>query len=362
MNKIKYLLLLTIFSVTISDANAEQADILKGFTPYASIQANVDYVSKSKEMGANGEKESDFGFAITDAVLGFEYEKENFKSTFELVLADDNLAEVGVAIAEYNFGAYQVLFGLNDSPYTFTSNEASFGANNLVGFGTTTEDAALIQAQFTISGLYLNLMEPNLPQNDDGDNEVISGTTVSDYDVVMPKVAIGYNLETDLVALGIGGAFNTFKINDPSSNIDGESVNSYLAFINAQVTFGAFSLLANFGYSVNPVQFGLTSSVNADAVIVDDSIEDTTMIEGFIEAGYAINNISLIAGVGYVQADNSEFENKDSAMAYYVQAPIEINDHLSIVPEVAVHDYMKDSADADEGSEMSAGLFVEAKY
>ncbi len=373
---LKRLSVVSVFLSALFAASAVLAQdttiTVKKFDPYASIRVFLGYHNTDPAKPAKGETEL-INRLQSNTRFGAKMEIEGVKAHVEFGLNTNSAGDpayLRLAYATYDFNGIQFMAGQNYTPYFFPAVGDYADDNNLNGFGTS-YDGRQQQIMVSWNGLYVSLIETSKTTtgvSGSGTDGVIKDTTVQ-----YPKVAAGYDFKSGANVFGIGGAYNTVKINDQGSVMDGKKLASWITYAHANLALGDFTLRGNAMYGVNTGNFGLVSSpkaANADSiaavsmpteVVVDvDKFEDTKHFEGFINPMYKITQSLLIGlGAGYAQVKNDAYAKTDKQVAYFINAKYNINKYFHIAPEFAYRDFIKDETGADEGTEYYAGAKVQ---
>jgi len=228
-------------------------------------------------------------------------------------------AQMDTAWAEYDFGSLKLTTGTFDRPWYFSTNEFANGWNGLEGFGALDDgNGNKIGYMVSAKGAYLYLTSPHLPTGTSGEN-------------MIPLVGIGYKLAAGPAEVTVGGAFHSVK---PLTK-DDDAITSFLGHANVSATFGIVSVLANFGYAVNPGNMGLNGLPKGSG----DGAKDTSMIDALAEVGVQAGPGVARVGFGMKRNDNgADADNTTTDKAYYVHYDLDINKYIKIAPEVSIHD------------------------
>jgi len=193
-------------------------------------------------------------------------------------------------------------------------------------------------------------------------------------DAVSPKVSAGYDFRLGNSEAGFGVSFNRFVIdagdgsNADANKFDGQEVRSWVAYFHGKAGFGNMYLKLNFGFEVNPGNFGLIHSeayrTTPDSYYVGtnsagDRLRDTIAMEGFLEFGVKLTDVfTFDTGFAYTQARNQSpgLSSTDRMYAVWADVVITADPCLKIVPCGAFRDFMNDAAGKREGYEYFIGI------
>lgn len=355
-----------------SGAFAQDATLtVKKFDPYASIRVFLGYHNTDPAKPAQGETEL-VNRLQSNTRFGAKMDIEGVKAHVEFGL-DTNTAgdpaSLRLAYATYNFGDILFMAGQNYTPYFFPGVGDYVDDNGLGGFGVP-YDGRQQQVMASWKGLYVSMIETSKRTN--GVSGSATDGSVKDTTVKYPKVSAGYDYKSGANLFGIGGAYNTVKINDPLSVMDGKDLVSWITYTRANLVLGNFTLRGTAMYGVNTGNFGIGSSARLASpdsiapmlpttVVVDvDKFEDTKHFQGFINPLYQVTpSFQIGLGAGYAEADNDKFLKKDKQVAYFVNVKYNINRYFHITPEFTYRDFMKDNSGKDEGTEYYAGTKIQ---
>lgn len=365
-----------------------------GLTPFAQVRLWAGYIRQSKETNTAGKSDLDWHSKITTARVGLKGKYANLEGVAEIGLSNYGSTTSNTVSTRKIYGVYSItpdvkfLFGQDDAPYTYYSNSASNDDIN-GGFGATNNDREL-QLKLTAFGAYVDVFNPKTPAYGSAATPLNANIPAKYWDIIIPKVAIGYDLITKnkSVSVGIGAAYQTAKVDrlddttagDLPYELNGKSLNAYLGYVHGKIVLGDLYTQFNLGYGQNTSNLGLSYSngfqnaaTSASALKgISPAVEinstttgfsNTTSFEGYLELGYDLKIFQIVAGTGYVQAKNSRWSKTDSQIEYYGQLNIPvIEKRLFFKPEVQYRDYKKDKSGVKQGNELLAGVFIQAVY
>ncbi|MFC1670217.1 hypothetical protein ACFL20_07460 [Spirochaetota bacterium] len=353
---------LLMFSLLFSAGmlSAEDAATTKTFDPYAKVLMHVGYTGQTKEL-TGGDADYDLNYAMSPfSRFGGKFTLGNVKAHVELGV---NGAQTGnnvytrLLYLTYTFGWGELLVGQTYTPYTMLSPTVS---NHSFAFGWgSSYDGRLPQIKFTVGGFHAAFIVPN--------TGVLAGNEV----VMLPKIALGYKLKSGIFTLAPGFAFNVVEADDNGSNIDKEEfLFSLVAYLHAIVKADAFQAKLNFAYTMNPDAFGMYNAISVIAgsangnlgtyeVDGDGKVENTHQVNAMLILSYKLNNTMAIgAGGAYIVTINDQWGENDGQFMAYLQFRWKASKNLSVVPEFAWFDYMKDNTGAKQGGVSYLGIGV----
>ncbi len=356
--------------ITTSGAFAQEAAItVRNFDPYASIRIFLGYHNTDPAENATYDGETELVNRLqANTRFGAKMEIEGVKTHVEFGLNTNSTTEsdpayLRLAYATYGFNGLLLMAGQNYTPYFFPATGDYVDDNGLGGFGVP-YDGRQQQIMLSWNGLYASFIETS---------KITTGAgTVADITVQYPKIAVGYDFKSGANLIGIGGAYNTVKINDPMNVMDGKNLVSWITYARLNFVLGDFTLRSTAMYGVNTGNFGIASTpkaANADSiapnmpttVVVDvDEFKNSKHFMGYINPMYQIlSSLQIGLGAGYAQVDNDTFEKVDKQVAYFINLKYNINKYFHVTPEFTYRDFMKDKSGVDEGSEYYAGAKIQ---
>jgi len=254
----------------------------------------------------------------------------------------------------WNFGAGTLTAGQFYSPLNFFLSNQVFGG-----------DADLLNIGGLYSGrnqgLMLGLMDGALkialltPKT-----QVLPGFA-QDVDTTFPKLEVKYHLALGKAFVDFAGGYCTYDVENAN---DDYSVDSYIVGIAGGFDLGKFYLKTNAWIGQNVGTYGIwhDTSDNFGAKVTPGNIStvDNDSYGLLLVVGARINEmIAIESGIGYTE---SEFDTsvpgmqEDDALAYYVQATINLAPGVFIVPEIGVLDMAENMAGNDEQKTLYYGL------
>ena len=393
-SKVSICLFAAFLSLLITSGISAQTTAVS-ITPYAQVRIWAGYIQQSKEMSATGTYEgktdTDFYSRMTSSRIGLSAKYDDLVGVFEIGLANKSSSSSNAVTTRKAYGEYlitsdiKLLFGQNEAPFTWYSN-AEANDDLCQGYGATA-DGRELQLKLTAFNAYLDIINPNSPANPVSDTD---GLDAQYWDIIIPKIAAGYDfISSDKnILVGCGGVAQQAQVDKEESTtgdpytMDGEKLTCYLLYAHANASIAGLLLRGNFGYGQNTANLGLSySNAQANAMTsaniendqyvnpkvefnaTNDKFENTKSMEGYIEAGFDLGKFVPLAGVGYLQAKNSNWDKTDKQMTYYAQLKITIVEtHLYFIPTLQYRDFMKDKDDAKQGNESLAGIFLHGIY
>jgi hypothetical protein len=193
-----------------------------------------------------------------------------------------------------------------------------------------------------------------------------AGLTASDAktEVILPHLEVKYHIATDKFFGDVFGGANTYKVKAASLDID-KTINSYAFGVGCGLTIDPVYANTMVWMARNGMQMGLHQA-DAQGVQIDSMTGKVTNDKDLgwaLVVGANIQKVTIEAGYGYVESKlDASGAKKDDAQNYYLQAVIPIagsdSAKLSVIPEIGVIDYMKDS----KGDIQGKATYVGAKW
>ncbi len=363
----------TLFIILIFASSAfAQSGAASGlkFDPYISVRAFLGY-HYMDEAGKSSETELVHRLQANTRI-GTKMEVAGVKAHVEIGLntnAQGDPAYLRLAYATYNVQDFQIMVGQNYTPYFFPATGDYIDDNGLGSFGHAS-DGRNHQIMLSWKGAYVSLIETKKTTEI---YDVVNDVMVEKIKnkVVFPKVSLGYDYKFGAGMVGVGGAYNTVKIENAALGLDGKYLNSWITYLRFNLAVEDFVLRGSALYGFNTGDFGLDArpKANSDtigidmatsALVVDGKFKNSKHFMGYINPMYKLTPSILIGlGAGYAQVDNSEYDKADRQVAYFVNMKYDINKYFHIAPEFVYRDFMKDAAGAKQGSEFYAGAKVQ---
>ena len=360
---------------TMEDRIKTLEDVFGGWSFYGSARFATFYEKSDSNFTKDNDK-------VTNSVLTGPDQKEtqwalannsrlgvavnrgdNFGGRVELGLKNDGSVGLRLGYGTYALGDVTLLIGQDYTPLSDWdySNQVFNGDNNLAGWGIIDVDGKRIpQVKIKWNGLQAALVE-----NKDSDTCGLPASANATTEVLMPNLEARYRLSMDKFFGDIFGGVNSYKVKSKTLDID-KTVTSYALGLGGGLKIDPAFAKTMVWMARNGKQMGLHQADAAGATFAADNslIADKDFGWALI-AGANIQTVSLEAGYGFVSSEkDTSGVNKDKAQNYYVNASIPIAQNtlktakFSIVPEVGVYDYMKDSSSKDQGK----ATYVGAKW
>lgn len=321
------------------------------FTPYASIRLTTGYQTVKYPSPTASDTDTSFKLPGTTR-LGMKASEGALGAVIEL-----GINEGGAAGSIYNRLAYAT-YKMNGATLLVGQDYTkSWNPSALVGPSDTPSnlgwgnmyDGRIPQIRVQLdNGFYFAAIQPATPADvAKSSTPVVSGTppavTIKDvaaiaYDTLLPKLNVGYDGKAGDVGYGAGLVYGTYSY---KSGTVKEDINSYLVYARANMTSGPIALKANLGYGQN---LGNMNYTGAGFVPVGTKVEDSTTLEGYVQAGYTVSpTLKVQAIIGGQTNKNDTYTKSDSRMSYAVNAPVTVTKNFTITPEVLLFDEMKKS-------------------
>lgn len=401
------LVLMPALTLSLVAAGASAANVQPYGDLYLFLGGNY---ARTYTAGQSEVDDFDLEYAINrHSNLGFSFRWDQYGGVFELGMHDIGNNQRGIwlrkAYGEYEtflFGDDDVialLIGQNWSPFVNFSHEMANYARS-EGFGAVYQDPT-IQLKLSYLGAHIAILKPFVPVHRYAreqqvvtptsrgapiqevelvgvDREITTGLPLDKVRSYVPAVAVGYSHEAKTWNVNVGGAFNTYAIEDTDQvQFTKKWIYAYLVYANSNVRLGDFTLGVSAAFIVNPANFGIftesTGNVTyaAGAASALENIEtgkfaikDTWNVQGYLEVGYHIADDSVIhAGYGY---SNVTYPNPgteaDLAMQGYLNWTVKLGQYVALIPSFAYRELMDDMAGNAEGRNFYAGILANVSF
>jgi len=194
-----------------------------------------------------------------------------------------------------------------------------------------------------------------------------------DIDVVMPKIALGWDYKAEGIHLRPGFAYNTFSVEEAAPGTFDENIDAWLLHLHGKVNVGSTTLKGTVHYGENLWNYGISGrknpwdpGINAASAQVKSNggIEDAECWGGFIEAAIPFDPYTLTLGWGYSssEVDIAPVDNADELMGLFVNLKIPIADSFTVTPEIGFWDGMENSAGTDDPDHWYVGATFQMDF
>jgi len=255
----------------------------------------------------------------------------------------------------WNFGGGTFIVGQDYTPFaTFYSNQVAATDTDLLGYGFA-YDGRQPQLKLKMGGFQVALIQ-NAQTTDAAANP----------DVVLPKIALAYDMKMDTFNFGVYGGYQSFTAGQDGADWD---VDSYVLGLRAKGNFGPAYVGFNAFYAQNAGDYGLSlgnatagslagnaaatedATTYQAAVVVGAKISNALKVEGGF--GYGKNQRDLVGAAGDTEVDY---------MSYYVQLPITLAPGVFITPEISVFDFGDTDTTGTASVDNGQAIFYGAKF
>ncbi len=357
--------LIALFAVLLIAAPAMAADwSFYGSARMATFWQQFDYGDTRPNGNQNDDGDLLWDFQ-SNSRLGAKVKADKVSGVVELALPSSNTHDGNVQTrllyGTWKFSdAASLTIGKAYTPTSqFISTQTFFEDLGLLGYGTNYARRPG-QAKLTIGGFELALIEPNS-----------TNTFGGDTDQWLPKIEAKFGMNLNMFSFNVMGGFQTFKVEDNGtvgSVTDTVDVTSWIVGADLGFNIGAFYMKGAGSYGENWTNarwsdlgaLGGYSNASAGAALngAADDTKDATSWQAALVAGLKVTNaLAFEVGGGYRENDPGTSGLKDDrAWALYGNSTIALAPGVYLVPEVGYVDYMKNTANVDEGYTWYAGL------
>lgn len=255
----------------------------------------------------------------------------------------------------FKLGGATILAGQHYTPLNvFYSNSVGddgyWGSDNLLQTGMI-YDGRRIMLQVEMAGFTAALVENN--------TSVYGAYT--DVDRSLPKLEVAYTYSNDTFEVKPYAGYQTYTVETPDASQREIDIDSVIFGAAAKVKFGKASVGVNLYSATNGGNFGIAHGLvsgmdMAQLNAAGSDVENSSQIGAAIHVGFDLSEkISLGAGYGMVSSEVKEIvsagiETEQTISQLYLNLPVKINNHVSLVPEIGQF---------DDGELETAGVSVE---
>ena len=312
--------------------------------------------------GAEGSNSFGSQGFVGSSLLGVELSYGNVKGTFEAGLGDP----VRRYFLTYNIGGAEdhfLVVGRDTTIAAYSFGQVSNDAQSLNDFGTLADNRRL-QVRYGVKGFELAVVIPSLGSgiwneenvNDPGylynerneKDEVI----FSAFEV-LPRVELAYTYSNDSLEFKVFGAYGAYMYT--GEGLSDKVLHSYNVGIGGQANFGNSFLQYTGWYGNNLNLMGALGNLEHNNISA--GVENIQSAGVALGIGHTFNDkYTPQIGVGYTLNFGDGYDKMDDSLGAYLNCIIQINDLISITPEIAYLNRMKNSSGASEGYDIIAGV------
>jgi hypothetical protein len=266
------------------------------------------------------------------------------------------------------FEGGSLMVGQNYDPYTLTSSQVAphlrydlangnevGAADYFIGYGRLWDTGQNQVKMMLDNGLYVTAIQPEAIET--------GLAAATEADVTLPKMCLGWEVQSEGLYLNPGFAYNTFEVSRTGA-FDDKDLDSWLLYVNAKLGLGPADLKGSVHYGQNLGNFGLLNREDAAYAQFDgDHIADSNCYGGYVQVAFPIDPTTITLGVGYTQSQNQALgPDADKQMSCFVQAKFPFSDNFWVVPEFSYYDRMEDASKQREPEAWFAGLVWEMGF
>jgi hypothetical protein len=280
---------------------------------------------------------------------------------------------------KWDFGSGNLIVGQDYTPSTFPSAQQGPGIpevgfdlqNGFIGVGcmwdwrwpqikVVLDNGLTLAAAQTFAGQItgFSVFTPSYKPGVLGGNTLfpLAQTPGGDYDVVLPKLFIAWDVKGEGWYLGPGFGYNQYRYDN--TNVAGgtfdDDVTSYIAFLKGTWDPGPVGFRFAVHYGQNLSDFGIAGRSSASFAWYDSAtgnLEDATCWGGYLQASFKVDPTTISLGWGYSSDENDlAGPEADEKMGIFVNCKIPIAETFFIVPEFDWWDGM-DNAKGEEDAD-----------
>lgn len=376
------------------------AVLFAGITPYGGASVGFWY-EMTDEDHEKGDR-LDFNSLLQEnSYFGVEFKRlETLHGKVEFGYnADDGKISVNQLWARKSFrNNWALVIGKDDFGTTVLANQGWNGLG-LDGYGGM-DAGGIPQIRFELNIdndiLYLALMQPNVkvPLSTGRDFQPMSNLSESDFDVLIPRIMVGYNVYHRDFKLQPMAMLQMYSLNEDiakermpnmpnSASIDQDPIYSWMLAITAKYHAAPFELKLHAHYGQNLGLLGLGGTFCTPFGHLGHSdgkwglhTAHAASLGGFVAVGYDINEaFNVNAGFGYATSESSSGAqvrneeghlkrldgNHDDRMAFFLQGIYNFG-NFSIVPEFGMFMEGQDLLENEQGSMMYFGTQLRYEF
>lgn len=320
MKKILILSVLVIMSIAVLSAN---------FTAYGSARLGYWYDMEDDDWSQTGESRTNLDYFMqSNSRIGLNFNHGDITARVEL----SGTGGMRHLWARYNFDTWSLLIGQTETGFNELAQQVYSADRNLLGYGAAWDGRRQMVMLNFDSGLYTAFIKPN-------DVGAI-GDEGQLFDVLLPKINIGYKTNVDNIYLHLSGGINMITYNEDSGELD----DTLVSFIGVG-TFGykvdPISVKTQVNYGQNSGNYGISSAVSNRAFInSDNEIENVSTIGFFGDFTFKMaDNMNLTAGYGFTSSDSDGWDDSKDASSLYVQMQYRFHRNFRLTPEIGLVDH-----------------------
>ncbi|UOD35076.1 hypothetical protein DSN97_01690 [Deferribacteraceae bacterium V6Fe1] len=333
MKKFLVVLALTLFAVSAFAAD---------WGLYGSMRFKTFYVSQDKDYSATGKSDTDlrgFGLQGNSRVGAKVKVSDKFSAHVELYVkgaSDSNAVGTRLMYGTYDFGGLKLSIGQLWNPLNVLSiDQVSKDDGDLLGWGaffTGRNEAVMVD----VAGARIALV-----RNKQSD--------FTNYDVTMPRIEADYTVKLDPAKVRIFAGYQTFSAETETATYF--DTDAYVVGLDTTANLGAAGLALTGYYGSNTKAMGASGPNLAATQSKDTKDFGVALAVNF----KPVDNMKFEVGYGYASSDRSDLAQADTQQSVYANLQYMFAKGFFVQPEIALYDYMEDSAKVKQGKETYFG-------
>ncbi|MGE4266618.1 MAG: hypothetical protein AB7F25_04215 [Deferribacterales bacterium] len=187
------------------------------------------------------------------------------------------------------------------------------------------------------------------------------------YKMEIPKAEISYTFKT--FPLQVFSAGTVFAADGTNSDDNEESFSTpaYHFGFNYEPNLGKFHAVVAGFYAVNSGLMGMVKTGNGKGDVTNllpvlesnGDVYDVKTLGGAVSVIYDFTpKVSMEVAAGYQTStsDADSWTHDDNNVGGYINFPLKIMDHVTLIPEIGYYDYLKTSTGANDATDLQVGL------
>lgn len=270
---------------------------------------------------------------------------------------------------KWDFGSGNLIVGQDYTASTYPSAQQAPGVfdlqNGFIGVGTLW-DRRWPQVKVVLdNGLTFIAAQTFDGIAPSGNWAPPTGTvTGGNSDVIIPKLFVAWDIKREGWYLGPGIGYNTFKYDDTAvGGTFDDDIDSYVAFLKGSWDPGPVAFRFTVHYGENLSNFGILGRSNANAVVVNNSVQDAECWGGYLQAAFKVDPTTITVGWGYSSSENdASGPEADELMSIFVNCKVPIAESFFIVPEFTWWDGMDNAMGVEDPDSWHLGILWQADF
>ncbi|MBW2259044.1 MAG: hypothetical protein JRF18_01140 [Deltaproteobacteria bacterium] len=347
-------------------------------TFYSSHQSNVTGVDDNDDLNIDLADISRFGargqvgdiYGVVEMGMRGNENRAGYDTTFGGAVPYYNRQiYTRLLYGKWDFGAGNLIVGQDYTLPTYPSAQQAPGVfdlqNGFIGVGTLW-DRRYPQVKVVLdNGLTFLAAQTFDGIGPSGGFAPPAGTLAGgNSDVIIPKLQVAWDVRREGWYIGPGIGYNTYKYDDTAvGGTFDDDIDSYVAFLKGSWDPGPVAFRFTVHYGENLSNFGILGRKNANAVVVNNSVQDAECWGGYLQAAFKVDPTTITVGWGYSSSDNdASGPEADELMGIFVNCKVPIAETFFIVPEFSWWDGMDNAMGIEDPDSWHLGILWQADF